>query len=73
MSFANPKATRCETGAGVQASGVVVSTLGGLAKWTEDHSASNFFYFFYFRDNYNMLLISKFKFVIFLDLQVVYA
>ena len=46
MSFANPKATRCETGAGVQASGVVVSTLGGLAKWTEGHSASNFFYFF---------------------------
>ena len=36
MSFANPNATRCETGVGVQASGAVVSTLGGLAKWTDN-------------------------------------
>ena len=48
MLFANPKATRCATGASVQASGVVVSTLGGLAKWTEGHSASNFYFIFIF-------------------------
>ena len=44
MSIANPKATRCETGAGVQATARVVFALGGLAKWTEGYSASNIFF-----------------------------
>ena len=45
MSFANPNATRCETGVGVQASGAVVSTLGGLAKWTDNIRRLSYHYF----------------------------